>query len=162
VHYTDQGINGLVAAATHFALFQFDPSYHEQCEFFSFVGSGMIILNDMFFTILFISGCSLGLVIILQLIWWYLSHNNDYRVDKAAETLVDKLRMMYTVKDTINTIIYPHDSTNELSRRKFEQKHAKVMVRFGELKSSRGKDVGELAVGSPADVLSMRVGRAYA
>jgi hypothetical protein len=70
--------------------------------------------------------------------------------------------MMYTVKDTINTIIYPHDSNNELSRRKFEMKHANVMVRFGELKTSRGKEVGELAVGSPADVLSMRVGRAYA
>jgi hypothetical protein len=70
--------------------------------------------------------------------------------------------MMYTVKDTISTIIFPHDSTNELSRRKFELKHANVMVRFGELKSSRGKEVGELAVGSPADVLSMRVGRAYA
>jgi hypothetical protein len=91
----------------------------------------------------------------------YLSHSNDYRVDKAAETLTDKLRMMYTVKDTINSIIFPHDSTNEMSRQQFEKKHAGVIVRFGELKSSRGKEVGELAVGLPVDVLAMRTGRSY-
>jgi hypothetical protein len=43
----------------------------------------------------------------------------------------------------------------------FEKKHANVIVRFGELKSSRGKEVGELAIGNPTDVLSMRVGREY-
>jgi hypothetical protein len=75
VHYTDRGINGLVAAATHFALFQFDPSVHDQCEFFSYVGSGLIIINDMFFMVLFVSGCSLGLVIVLQFIWWYVTIN---------------------------------------------------------------------------------------
>jgi hypothetical protein len=58
--------------------------------------------------------------------------------------------------------VFSNNSTNEMSRQKFKKKHEKVMVRFGELKTSRGKKVGELAVGVPADVLSMRTGRAYA
>jgi hypothetical protein len=69
---------------------------------------------------------------------------------------------MYTVKETLSTIIFPHESFNTLSKQMFEKKHASVHVRFGEKKSSQGKEVGELVIGFEPDVLSMRKGREYA
>jgi hypothetical protein len=80
----------------------------------------------------------------------------------AAQSLTDKLRMMYTVKDTISTIVFPNDSFNNVSNLIFAKKHADVLVRYGELKSSRGKDVGELVIGLAPDVLSLRNSRQYA
>jgi hypothetical protein len=44
----------------------------------------------------------------------------------------------------------------------FEMKHAGVNVRFGEKKSSRSKEAGELVIGLAPDVLNMRKGREYA
>jgi hypothetical protein len=80
----------------------------------------------------------------------------------AAENITNQLRMMYTVKETLSTIVFPHESFNTLSKQMFTKKHAGVNVRFGEKKSSRGKEVGELVIGLAPDVLSMRKGREYA
>jgi hypothetical protein len=96
------------------------------------------------------------------LITRYLSHVNDYRVDMAAQNLTNQLRAMYTIKDTLSSIVFPHESFNTLSKQMFEKKHASVNVRFGEKKSSRGKEAGELVVGLAPDVLSLRKGRNYA
>jgi hypothetical protein len=130
-------------------------------EFFSLSGTGNIILNDFYYTLLQVAGISLAAVILFQLAWWYLSHVNDYRADMAAESLTNQLRSMYTIKDTISTIVYPHDSFNNMSKQMFSKKHDSVLVKFGEKKTSRGKEVGELVVGLAPDVLSMRSGRDY-
>jgi hypothetical protein len=80
----------------------------------------------------------------------------------AAENITNQLRMMYTIKETLSSIVYPHESFNTLSKKMFEKKHESVLVRFGEKKSSRGKEVGELVVGLAPDVLNLRKGREYA
>jgi hypothetical protein len=79
----------------------------------------------------------------------------------AAETLTNQLRMMYTIKHTVASIVFPHESFNSMSKQMFEKKHANVQVKFGEAKKSRGKEVGELVVGLSPDVLNMRTGREY-
>jgi hypothetical protein len=80
----------------------------------------------------------------------------------AAEALTNELRLMYTIKETVASIVFPHESFNNMSKAMFEKKHENVHVKFGEKKTSRGKEVGELVVGLAPDVLSMRKGREYA
>jgi hypothetical protein len=79
----------------------------------------------------------------------------------AAENLTNKLRSMYTVKETLSSIVFPNEGFNDMSKLMFEKKHANVLIRFGEKKSSRGKEVGELVIGLAPDVLNMRKGREY-
>jgi hypothetical protein len=72
------GISGLVAASAHFVITQFDPTVLEECEFFSLVGAGRIVLvyhfvllqNDFIFLVLVVVGICLSVVILLQLVWW--------------------------------------------------------------------------------------------
>jgi hypothetical protein len=79
----------------------------------------------------------------------------------AAENLTNQLRLMYTLKETLTSIVFPNEGFNNMSKLMFEKKHAHVTVKFGEKKSSRGKEVGELVIGLAPDVLNMRKGREY-
>lgn len=158
---TDRGINALVSASAHFALYQFDPTNLQTCTFFSNTGAGRIILNQRYYFVLIASGISLAVVVLLQLIWWYLSHLNDYRVDLASRVLTDKLRMIYAVRDNVGKLAFPNQGFTNMSDLAFEKKHQDVLVRYGELKSSREKETGELVVALTQDVVGIRNGRKY-
>jgi hypothetical protein len=92
----------------------------------------------------------------------YLTHTNDYRVDLAAKSLTDQLRMIYTVRETVSSIAFPSSQgLANMTDMVFKKKHEDVLVRFGELKSARGKDTGRLVVGLSSDVIGIRNGRSY-
>jgi hypothetical protein len=67
---TGRGISAMVAASAKFALFQFDPSKVESCEFFSNAGAGNIILNNFYYLMLIAAGIALAAVISFQGVWW--------------------------------------------------------------------------------------------
>lgn len=67
---TEKGIAVLVSATAQFALIHFDRDNIQSCEYFSFTGAGLIILNGTFYLILIAAGISLVAVILLQLGWW--------------------------------------------------------------------------------------------
>lgn len=109
--------------------------------------------------VLIIQGISLATVIVLHLLWWYLSFATNFKVDFAAKMLTSPLHLLYAFRNS-QELLLPSNPANE-SIRKFRKKHEQIVVRFGELKSTRDKESGTLAIGDPSKVLSLRPGRDY-
>lgn len=98
------------------------------------------------FYLLTVVGSTLATAIILQYIWWYFSFGSDFKADYGAQIVLSPLRLLYSMRALLGGTLLTNYSCQDTDR-KIRKAHQEVWVRYGELTSSRGKDVGTLALG---------------
>ncbi|KAJ1548569.1 hypothetical protein HK405_002540 [Cladochytrium tenue] len=155
-----RGVAAIVASTAHYVLMQYDTGDSSLCLFSAEVGAGIISVPQ-WTTQVVIAVLSLNLFLQLVLILsWLVATLGTTSADRAAALLDDPLRLLYYMRESLPRLtrgVRPAEDRPAAVRQEMER----VVVRFGEMRATRGETVGQVALDAPQMVLRLRRGRQY-
>ncbi|KAJ3416253.1 hypothetical protein HDV05_002543 [Chytridiales sp. JEL 0842] len=158
--YTARGFMASLGCIAHYVQMQYDGFLEGTCNYYGFAGRGEI--TSSLWSRRFVD-VSIGINLLLQfglILAWLLLTTNDASIARAVQILDHPLRLLYELKDAASHIIstMKGEDLGEVTLRKHLRE---VHVKYGEKRSTRGQEVGELALDVPGEVVKFRKGRVY-
>ncbi|KAI9335000.1 hypothetical protein DFJ73DRAFT_852302, partial [Zopfochytrium polystomum] len=155
-----RGISVAVAAISHYILMQYDYGAPTLCLYLADIGDG-IISAPLWASRVVIAVLSVNAFLQLVLICsWLLISIGSVNTDRAARLLDDPLRLLYDLRESLPRLTKSLKQQEHTSA-SLHQQMQKIIVRFGEIRATRGEKVGSVALDAPQMVLKLRKKRQY-
>ncbi|KAJ3416254.1 hypothetical protein HDV05_002544 [Chytridiales sp. JEL 0842] len=158
--YTARGFMAALACIAHYVQMQYDGYREGTCNYYGFAGRGLITSSEWSRRIVDVT---ISLNILLQfglVLAWLLLTTNDASIARAVQILDHPLRLLYEFKDAAAHLISTMKG-EDLGQATLRKHLREVSVKYGEKRSTRGQEVGELALDIPTEVVKFRKGRVY-
>lgn len=99
---------------------------------------------------------------VFQFLSWKIAYKSNFEVNLACQALDLPLRFLLDILKDSNDWVIKGGFVHSCTEARILNKYSSIMVKFGELKSTRQNNVGTLAIVSdPKKVVSLVKGREY-
>ncbi|KAJ3066024.1 hypothetical protein HDU98_010637 [Podochytrium sp. JEL0797] len=150
---TWRSVSAAIGIVGHYVLDQNNGgAINELCPYMGTAGLGTIEAPALIATILLVLLiCGTTMMVVVTSAWLLVVGGGEH-IDRCVQMIDDPLRTIYYMRDSdlVTTI-----RGNDIGRISLEQHLSKVNVRFGELKSTRGNEVGSLTLNEPSKVVKL-------
>ncbi|KAJ3065121.1 hypothetical protein HDU98_011482 [Podochytrium sp. JEL0797] len=150
---TWRSVSAAIGIVGHYVLDQNNGvAIGEVCPYMGIAGLGTIESPSLIVTILMVLLICGSTMMVVVTCAWILVVGGGIHIDLCVKMIDDPLRTLYYMRDTslVTTI-----RGNDIGRISLEQHLSRVNVRFGELKSTRGNEVGSLTLNEPSKVVKL-------
>ncbi|KAJ3004725.1 UNVERIFIED_CONTAM: hypothetical protein HDU68_004931 [Siphonaria sp. JEL0065] len=158
--HTWKGVSASVAGIAHYVLNQGDASLHSICAYNGINGVGILDAPEWIstvITVLVIISICFGAAVVAS--WLFIVGGNE-NIDRAAQIFDHPLRIVYYMRQSLSKLVTKirGDDIGQISL----VNHLRtVRVRFGEDKSTRGNEIGNLTLDTPKNVVKMAKNREF-
>ncbi|KAJ3120699.1 hypothetical protein HK100_012690 [Physocladia obscura] len=155
---TWQGVASATGMISHYVFDHSDNSQNSICSYTGTAGYGVIGVPSWIttlLTVLLIIGILMQVIVIAS---WFLAVGGGEYIDKAVQMIDNPHRTMYYMRDSAARLMQKINGP-DIGHISLMQHLTKVMVRFGEDKTTRGNNFGTLVLDEPKKVVNIAKNR---
>ncbi|KAJ3003904.1 UNVERIFIED_CONTAM: hypothetical protein HDU68_005443 [Siphonaria sp. JEL0065] len=149
---TWKGLAVAVGIVSHYVLAQSDGTSKTMCDYKGNAGFGVIYAPQWTLLILIVTLICGLLMEVIVVVSWMLVVGGGEGVDRCVAMIDNPLRTLYYMRGSAGRLV-SKIAGNDIGHISLLQHLAKVHLRFGEDKSTRGNEIGTLILDDPTNVI---------